>query len=159
LKIRLGFVSNSSSSSFIVIGWGNIHIPTQYEGEIFVVDDNLGKVEYGWENEKSIFFGDRVCFAYIQAMYLDGFSDNPPEDTPHIDMLNKILMENIKCLGIDMRLTLSWRENGLTTAYIDHQSAAIEGENIEMFDSEEDLFNFLFSDNSYIQTGNDNEGY
>jgi hypothetical protein len=47
-------------------------------------------------------------------------------------------------------------ENPTEIGYIDHQSASYEGENMEMFEDEQTLHDFLFSNNSYIQTGNDN---
>lgn len=43
-----------------------------------------------------------------------------------------------------------------TGYYIDHQSASIEGECMEMFESEDALYNFLRFDESYIRGGNDN---
>jgi hypothetical protein len=40
--------------------------------------------------------------------------------------------------------------------YIDHQSASSEGECMEMFESEDALYNFLRFQESYIRGGNDN---
>ena len=40
--------------------------------------------------------------------------------------------------------------------YIDHQSASSEGECMEMFESEDALYNFLRFQESYVRGGNDN---
>ena len=40
--------------------------------------------------------------------------------------------------------------------YIDHQSASSEGSCMEMFESEDALYNFLRFQESYIRGGNDN---
>ena len=42
--------------------------------------------------------------------------------------------------------------------YIDHQSCATEGSNLEMFRDRDSLKRFLFAKGSFIQCGNDNEG-
>lgn len=50
-----------------------------------------------------------------------------------------------------------WNSNNEEVyGYIDHQSASYEGDNIKMFESEETLTRFLFSEDSFIQGGNDN---
>lgn len=47
---------------------------------------------------------------------------------------------------------ISYVDNG----YIDHQSCATEGENTEIFNDDDTLRRFLFADDSYIHTDNDN---
>ena len=41
--------------------------------------------------------------------------------------------------------------------YIDHQSSACEGECMEMFESEDALWNFLRFEESHVRGGNDND--
>jgi hypothetical protein len=151
MHIRNGFVSNSSSSSFIVIGSCGDDIPASWVLEDFVIDYNLGKTRFGWEDEKSDDFGSRVTFSCIQAMELDEKNG----DSKYIDMLVDVLTNGLQCSNVINKLTLhDW--DSKNHSYIDHQSSAEEGRNIQMFDSEEELFSFLFSSDSYIQTGNDN---
>jgi len=151
MKIRQGFVSNSSSSSFIVIGSGGGDISAGWVGEDFVIDRHLGHTEFGWEDERYDDFGDRVTFTCIQAMELDQNNGG----TKYMDMLVGVLTNELRCSNVINKLTINdWDSKNYS--YIDHQSSASEGENIEMFESEEKLFDFLFSSDSYIQGGNDN---
>lgn len=41
-------------------------------------------------------------------------------------------------------------------SYIDHQSAAYEGENEEIFENKQKMKDFIFGRGSYIQLDNDN---
>lgn len=153
MKITNGFISNSSSSSFIIIGYDNYNIP-DFTGKDYIIGKNGGEYEFGWECTTYNILADRVNFATIQAMYLD---KNSERNCYH--MIEKVLKETLKCVDVINAITLEWNDpdTSKVIGYIDHQSAATEGENVEMFESEESLYNFLFSDNSYIQGGNDNE--
>ena len=72
-------------------------------------------------------------------------------------MLEEVIKENsditniIYCISDDIDNT----ENK-QWGYIDHQSAACEGENIEMFENKRKLKDFIFGIDSYIHTDNDN---
>lgn len=147
MKRRSGFVSNSSSSSFIVISSnGSLILKDAYVGEDIVVDGYFGETEFGWEFCKYNSFGDRLIFAYLQTQYA--------QNNSWLKMLENVVKDHTGCKNIKWEVSLDYNSNGW--AYIDHQSSASEGENIEMFDNEESLINFLFNENSYIQGGNDN---
>lgn len=179
MKSRSGFVSNSSSSSFIVFNNGPLVIPDAYQGQPLVVDENFGHTRFGWEWEDYYDFGSKVIFAYLQARYV---AETHPEWQT---MLEKVLKETLRITNIEWLVRdagsdthirgkaekiegEAWagfydrlRNEGfldLDNAYIDHQSASHEGQNTEIFENEERLKNFLFDDKTYIRGGNDNDG-
>lgn len=158
MKVRSGFVSNSSSSSFIVIGtldnnvaltslrqeWGN--------REVLHVTPDLGVHQFGWEHTEYNQFWDRVMFSWIQAKYVE------KQHPDWMRMLNRVMKEKLKVKQISWEISLDSKPGDWNSCcYIDHQSASSEGENTEMFLNEQNLVNFLFSTDSYIQGGNDNE--
>lgn len=154
MKTRQGFVSNSSSSSFVIIGTGNINIPKKdnylsyNDPNVFLISGkNGGKTQFGWEKEVSKSFEDRLNFAAIQAK--NG-------GQKYIDMLRNVICQTFGTK--DIKIMLSDDYDSHEWAYIDHQSSITEGQNAEMFDSEEALYNFLFSNDSEIHTSNDNGG-
>ena len=138
MKKRIGFVSNSSSSSFIVIGTGKdeSYIVKQAAAEGYIIFGSQGETEFGWGPAVITDVFSRINFARIQA-------ENKPEWQ---EMLDDVIRQETDCDAI------CWEVDG----YIDHQSAAHEGENIEMFDSKDMLRRFLFCSDSFIQLDNDN---
>lgn len=151
MKIRNGFVSNSSSSSFIVINSKFIKIPSRYKGNPIIIGES-GETEFGWQTEKYFDFESKLNFCYIQAMY--AYEDG---NKCYLDMLDRILKDNLKCTHTISIITLKYNlvDPGMKWGCIDHESSYPK--NIEMFDSFKRLYDFLFSTKSYIQNGNDNE--
>jgi hypothetical protein len=70
-------------------------------------------------------------------------------------MLEKVIKDNTKIEEIQWEVALDW-DSGDNWGYIDHQSSAVEGENLEIFESEEVLRNFLFDVKSKVILDNDN---
>ena len=144
MKIRNGFVSNSSSSSFIVIS-------EKIQGEIDELPHNLvigqtGDCEFGWQFDRWMDFDSKLNFAYLQAKHKKEW----------MDMLYEVL-KDYGAVNISVILSEDFDvQDGLRSAYIDHQSSASEGKNTKIFDSKDHLVRFLFSRCSYIQGGNDN---
>ena len=163
MKIRTGFVSNSSSSSFIVIRSGDNHIPNL--PETLVVDGKFGETEFGWQRDEHWDFGSKLIFAYLQTIYRNNFLDRYYKNRPllqndheenWLDMLEKVVIQNTNVKRIEWLIGEDERCDSPNWAYIDHQSNAAENQNIEMFDNEDNLKAFLFGGNSKICTDNDN---
>lgn len=151
MKNRNGFVSNSSSSSFIVISPENKNYNLELSDDGIFHGGLLGNTEFGWENIRYSSIYDKINFAYIQTNYGD--------DDAKLYMLETVLKENINGLkNIVWHISENYNAtSGQVWGYIDHQSSYSEGVNLEMFNSTDELRDFIFGKNSYIQGGNDNE--
>jgi hypothetical protein len=143
MKYRDGFVSNSSSSSFLVIK-GNADPNISLEKDFII--GKLGKCKFGWEPRRYSDINDKINFAYLQALYNETWMDML------YDVLKKRGAKNISCaLSSDYNAKKHER-----WAYIDHQSSAGEGQNTEIFDNVDILEQFIFSYDSFIMGDNDN---
>lgn len=163
MKIRTGFVSNSSSSSFIVIADGKKDIPDLHDEKL--VAGQQGHTDFGWDEDDFCDFHSKFNFVCLQLEHMIG-----DEHERATQLLNSVI-EGSKLEPSAYERACQYLHNvmqetrvreieiptpGRTWGYIDHQSSAEEGRNLEMFRSEEALSNFLFCAGSYIHTDNDN---
>lgn len=188
MKVRSDYVSNSSSSSFIVIVNNGVdktqEISARFmrhekEWNAYVIPNKSAKHEFGWEWEDTSSFEGKLNFIGIQLLYLfiekitnkesPWKKDYTGKDFDRLyDMLRKVCLEKFHFhvkLDEDAIKTRIFNndEKGYyafhdleDNFYIDHQSASTEGACMEMFQSEEALYDFLRFEESYIRGGNDN---
>lgn len=181
MKIRNGFVSNSSSSSFVVYRKGDAkdtrEIPAECITErsrpfgqgtykvLCLPSKEYGDTEFGWDNKRYHGLMSRLNWCAIQMMYarnMDGafVLDNGEK------VYARRFKENFrnvveKCFGVTVEYDYnSIEDDGFEGdfAYIDHQSSICEDRSVaEFFADPEAIEAFLTGAHSYIQGGNDND--
>lgn len=151
MKTRNGFISNSSSTSFVITKEDKKINDKILPFELVIGE--FGQTEFGWQQEiyKDIY--SKINFAYLQAM--DISQTNRIISKEWLEMLYEVLKKH-GAINITSIITDRWDEEDGTFGYIDHQSSASEGQNTEIFDSEKDLEAFIFGEKSYIHCDNDN---
>lgn len=138
MKTRNGFVSNSSSSSFVIIAEGGHQEPTPNwaMSRVLHLGDSVGETEFGWGPETIRGLGSRLNLAWI-------LSENDSDRRYELEKALRERFPNIKEV-----------EFHSTYPYVDHQS--FDSMSDDVFRDEESLRNFLFLTGSEIHLDNDN---
>lgn len=167
MKERTDFVSNSSSSSFIVNSKNIIYTKNDLKSlvndmTLWTYDDidyrlipcgHIGEICFGWDFRFYKELGDKINFCAIQAIYAKN-SNYCDKNVDYWKMLVDVLHEILE--DDSVKFIEEYKAVGHSHCYIDHQSSAQEGCNMSMFQSKESLKEFLLTD-SYIEGGNDND--
>lgn len=164
MKIRTGFVSNSSSSSFLVIGASGNYDHEFYKSRIgkgIEFNGESSTVEFGWGPETIYDVESRINFAYLQTLANTDptsviFINSLDGEKTWLDLLEKVIKNYTGATDIIWGITDNSDVKDKTFGQIDHQSSAYEGENTQIFESEEVLKRFLFDVESKIELDNDN---
>lgn len=144
MKIRQGFVSNSSSSSFIVIG-DNINRSNMNLGQLnYSMFD--GESDFGWQEEIYTSIYDKLNWAIL--------IQNAHSNYKNVHAIQDFIYEALLPYGITFLSNIDEIEALLESGNIDHQS--FESENASMWDNHTKMAQWLLSSDSYIKNGNDN---
>lgn len=147
LSIRRNvFETNSSSIHAIAI---SNEVPSDLPSFIY-----FGRGEYGWEWERYDWEDDRANYLY--ECLIDLYYGWGNDDSRLIKVCDQI-KHDLALYGIDCKFEEVNRDT-LFAGWVDHGS-----ENKELVEyllsDPENLIRFLFNDDSYILTGNDNSYY
>lgn len=136
IKIRNGcFETNSSSVHAIIV--------TKEETNPFDNVVNFGFGEYGWEEREYHDVHDKADYFYTAAHEIYG-------DDVKYRIENALSKYGIKCRFASPNAGKFWEEG-----YVDHAEGAREFVNA-MLDNPDIFVRFLFNDDSFVHTGNDN---
>lgn len=156
INIRKGtFETNSSSTHSICITKEDTFVRVPEELKV-----NIKDYEFGWEYEKYRSTDEK--FAYLIMGVVAGYSDNFVEISQKLDKLIKTIgqwVKNVHIEGLDIVCYNGSMYYDTYDGYVDHASELEEMVDALLQDDEM-LKRYLFSDDSFILTGNDNEdGY
>lgn len=152
MKIRSDFVSNSSSSSFVVIGGSdNKTMPFEWSLIPILLPSKQGCYEFGWSVNTYNDFWSKLNWCALMI------SDERHNNKEHAEEMEALLKE-VCAMNFNLNVAIMSDEKICELgAYIDHQSSIVEKpQNAIMFKNSSKLIRFLSSSESYIETGNDN---
>lgn len=178
MKARYGFVSNSSSSSFVVIAKKRdkeIPIPITFSNTLMIPRNLSGEIDFRLSGGKYFDFDSKLNFLILQVLYADNLD--------YVSLIYQVLGQKFGNIDIKNNLRRDFVDfddeeddseelDKLHFGFIDHQS--IGGGFLELFEGSpedkkkslvfrvdslvEKMYNFLFMEDSYLYFTSDSVG-
>lgn len=178
MKARYGFVSNSSSSSFVVIAKNRdkeIPIPITFSNTLMIPRNLSGEIDFRLSGGKYFDFDSKLNFLILQVLYADNLD--------YVSLIYQVLGQKFGNIDIKNNLRRDFVDfddeeddseelDKLHFGFIDHQS--IGGGFLELFEGSpedkkkslvfrvdslvEKMYNFLFMEDSYLYFTSDSVG-
>lgn len=178
MKARYGFVSNSSSSSFVVIAKNRdkeIPIPITFSNTLMIPRNLSGEIDFRLSGGKYFDFDSKLNFLILQVLYADNLD--------YVSLIYQVLGQKFGNIDIKNNLRRDFVDfddeeddseelDKLHFGFIDHQS--IGGGFLELFEGSpedkkkslvfrvdslvEKMYNFLFMEDSYLYFTSDSAG-
>lgn len=145
-QIREGIFETNSSSTHVLSVTAK-HMNELKIPETVYVDED---VEFGWENETYDDVSSKLSYLYILCDYYKNGDQNTKESPNWIRICALLEVIGVKNIKYDKDEDNKWG------GYIDHGNEAY-GFLEELLKMPDLLYSFLFSDSSFIETGNDND--
>lgn len=150
------FETNSSSIHSIVVGNNGEDIYNHLPKEV-----HFQSGEFGWEHEIYRDIQDKANYLFTSIVYNGGYEDYDVQ--VYFDKIKNILAKwGIKATFEEIQVKYTDKGEKYVTfrsnlyGYVDH-GYENRGLIASLCNNEELLMNYLFSDGSYVETGNDND--
>jgi len=147
------FETNSSSSHSLTLAAGDL-VKTPFNLDVLRLGTlQLGLGDYQWEWYRYYDTDNKAQYLMTQLFHYNGIPDGEPAEVTR--ELRHNAQFDMLCRVIEEQTGVKLEAYPGSQGSIDHDSV---GNCLEVFESEETLRTFLFSESSYIETGNDNSG-
>lgn len=160
-KIRKSvFETNSSSSHSLTVAKGDVHQTPFSKAQLRAGVVTIGLGDYNWEWYRYYSPVNKLQYLLTQALLGSGsYGGAAIPEGDAVEVTRELCEDNARvarlCEVVKAHTGCTLLVQPGSTGGIDHESV---GNGMELFSSAEELSQFIFSAESYIETGNDNSG-